>query len=56
VETRNKDEKQYFFDWRMEDRNNPIKGGYHSIIGEAYSAVINANIGLAFDGKDIIIS
>jgi hypothetical protein len=55
VETRKKDEKQYFFDWRMKDRDNPIKGAYHSMIGEAYSAAINANIGSTFDGKDMII-
>jgi hypothetical protein len=55
VETRKKEENQYFFDWRMENRESPIKGGFHSLVGEAYEAAINANIGLTFDGTDMII-
>jgi hypothetical protein len=49
VEIRNigkTDQKEFFFDWNMSGPNPAIKGGFHSMVSEAYKAAYDLRIGI----------
>jgi endo-1,4-beta-D-glucanase Y len=43
------EEREYFFDWKASETTPLIKGGYHSMISEAYRAAMEMKIGIDYD-------
>jgi hypothetical protein len=46
------EEREYFFDWKASEVTPLIKGGYHSMISEAYRAAMEMKIGIDYSGID----
>jgi hypothetical protein len=42
------EEREYFFNWKAVGEISLIKGGYHSIISEAYRAAVELKIGMDY--------
>jgi hypothetical protein len=45
------EEEKYFFNWDMENEN-PLKGGYHSLVGEVFNAANQLQIGISYDKNE----
>jgi hypothetical protein len=43
------EEREYFFDWKASGVTPLIKGGYHSIISEAYRAAVEMKIRIDYN-------
>jgi hypothetical protein len=45
-------EREFFFDWNAPGEDLVIKGGYHSMISEAYKAAYDLRIGIDYKEND----
>jgi hypothetical protein len=55
IQTIKKGVDTWFFDWDLEKVKYPLKGGYHSLVGEAFRAANIANIGISYNEQGIVI-
>jgi hypothetical protein len=45
----NTDRKEFFFDWNTPGHYPAIKGGFHSMVSEAYKAANDLRVGIDYD-------
>jgi hypothetical protein len=43
------DHSEFFFDWNTSGPNPAIKGGFHSMVSEAYKAAKDLRVGIDYD-------
>jgi hypothetical protein len=50
-----KNENNYFFNWNLERKEKVLRGGYHSLIGEAFKAACKQRIGISYNAESDFI-